>query len=598
MAGESPRIQLVSADGGLQIVTDQQLGQKVQIVTAYDQTGTGKQQFILANVDYPSQDKLLLKHEPSPGKVILTSADGSAVNQLLFASPELAGQQIQFVTEGPDQSPLKPVVEYCVVCGDKASGRHYGAVSCEGCKGFFKRSIRKNLVYTCRGSGECVINKHHRNRCQYCRLQRCMALGMKQDSVQCERKPVEVSREKPANCAPSIEKIYIRKNLCSPLAAMPTFVSDKETARSANLLDTNMLLNIQQSLSKLDNTIFIPSSPDQNDPCQGDLSTLANVVTSLAQISKNREVTDSSTDLSGMETMSNEDSSMTDVQPDEQNSGEVTQDYDSLTKVLHPDEVSGEAVEGSVVEEQSAALLDLDGPLLSEMHVPFKLMMPLPIPEFLNLNYICESASRLLFLSMHWARSIPAFQALGPENGITLIKACWNELFALGLAQCAQVMNVETILTAIVGHLQSSLEEEKLSAERVKQVMEHIWRMQEFCNSMSRVNPDAYEYAYLKAAVLFSPDYAGMDSSLQIDRFQEKAYMELQDYVSRVYPEDTYRLSKLLLRLPALRLMSAAITEELFFAGLIGNVQIDSIIPYILKMDSTDYNSQSVSITE
>lgn len=55
------------------------------------------------------------------------------------------------------------------------------------------------------------------------------------------------------------------------------------------------------------------------------------------------------------------------------------------------------------------------------------------------------------------------------------------------------------------------------------------------------------------------------------------------------------RLSKLLLRLPALRLISAAVTEELFFAGLIGNVQIDSIIPYILKMESTDYNSQAVS---
>ncbi|KAG2460042.1 NR2C2 protein, partial [Polypterus senegalus] len=50
----------------------------------------------------------------------------------------------------------------------------------------------------------------------------------------------------------------------------------------------------------------------------------------------------------------------------------------------------------------------------------------------------------------------------------------------------------------------------------------------------------------------------------------------------------------LLLRLPALRLMSAAITEELFFAGLIGNVQIDSIIPYILKMETADYNSQII----
>ena len=60
-------------------------------------------------------------------------------------------------------------------------GRHYGAKSCEGCKGFFKRSIRKKLVYTCRGSRDCFVNKTHRNRCQYCRLQKCVMMGMKSD---------------------------------------------------------------------------------------------------------------------------------------------------------------------------------------------------------------------------------------------------------------------------------------------------------------------------------------------------------------------------------------------------------------------------------
>lgn len=38
----------------------------------------------------------------------------------------------------------------CAICGDRATGKHYGAASCDGCKGFFRRSVRKNHQYTCR----------------------------------------------------------------------------------------------------------------------------------------------------------------------------------------------------------------------------------------------------------------------------------------------------------------------------------------------------------------------------------------------------------------------------------------------------------------
>lgn len=84
------------------------------------------------------------------------------------------GSKININDEEVDTSLL-----FCIVCGDKASGRHYGVVSCEGCKGFFKRSVRKNVKYTCLGSNRCIVNKTMRNRCQSCRWQKCLASGMK-----------------------------------------------------------------------------------------------------------------------------------------------------------------------------------------------------------------------------------------------------------------------------------------------------------------------------------------------------------------------------------------------------------------------------------
>lgn len=78
------------------IVTDQQTGQKIQIVTALEPSSPGKQQFILANAEYSPGGKVILtKQEGTSNKVILAAPDGSGVNQLLFASPDLAGQQIQ-----------------------------------------------------------------------------------------------------------------------------------------------------------------------------------------------------------------------------------------------------------------------------------------------------------------------------------------------------------------------------------------------------------------------------------------------------------------------------------------------------------------------
>ncbi|KRZ38617.1 putative nuclear hormone receptor HR3 [Trichinella pseudospiralis] len=71
----------------------------------------------------------------------------------------------------------------CKVCGDKSSGVHYGVITCEGCKGFFRRSQSSVTNYQCPRSKSCVVDRVNRNRCQYCRLKKCLELGMSRDAV-------------------------------------------------------------------------------------------------------------------------------------------------------------------------------------------------------------------------------------------------------------------------------------------------------------------------------------------------------------------------------------------------------------------------------
>ncbi|XP_026110131.1 nuclear receptor subfamily 4 group A member 2-like isoform X2 [Carassius auratus] len=71
----------------------------------------------------------------------------------------------------------------CAVCGDNAACQHYGVRTCEGCKGFFKRTVQKNAKYVCLANKNCPVDKRRRNRCQYCRFQKCLVVGMVKEVV-------------------------------------------------------------------------------------------------------------------------------------------------------------------------------------------------------------------------------------------------------------------------------------------------------------------------------------------------------------------------------------------------------------------------------
>lgn len=79
--------------------------------------------------------------------------------------------------EPPDTK--EGIEELCPVCGDKVSGYHYGLLTCESCKGFFKRTVQNKKVYQCVADRSCHIDKSQRKRCPYCRFQKCLDVGMK-----------------------------------------------------------------------------------------------------------------------------------------------------------------------------------------------------------------------------------------------------------------------------------------------------------------------------------------------------------------------------------------------------------------------------------
>ncbi|XP_029049263.1 nuclear receptor subfamily 4 group A member 2 isoform X1 [Osmia bicornis bicornis] len=106
-----------------------------------------------------------------------------------------------------ERAPPSPS-QLCAVCGDTAACQHYGVRTCEGCKGFFKRTVQKGSKYVCLAEKACPVDKRRRNRCQFCRFQKCLMVGMvkevvRTDSLKGRRGRLPSKQKSPQESPPS-----------------------------------------------------------------------------------------------------------------------------------------------------------------------------------------------------------------------------------------------------------------------------------------------------------------------------------------------------------------------------------------------------------
>lgn len=225
--------------------------------------------------------------------------------------------------------------------------------------------------------------------------------------------------------------------------------------------------------------------------------------------------------------------------------------------------------------------------------VQFKVQIPNLLPK---MHFVCEIGSRVLFKTIDWLRDLQVFQFLSTDTQSEILKSNWIDLLIIGIGQICIKQNLKhLIISTLVNYMKSIIikDDEKMKGRKMKKMMSNIMMLNKFIDNLSALDLDNIEFAHLRLISFFNPNKIYLSSDARVKKYQEKIVENLKNYLkSSVNYVAEERLISIFQSLSMLPSFDVKIIEKLFFNILVDFIRIDSIIPYIVNLNTGDYKQE------